>query len=66
VDEVVSNKFSLQEVLMTFEEGGESTKFAVVGGKNVRLRKHRTIMDGEEVLIVIVQDCTDSVNFLAS
>jgi hypothetical protein len=50
---------------MTFEAGGESTKFTVLG-KNVSLRKHRTMMDGDEVLIVIVQDCTDSVNFLAS
>jgi hypothetical protein len=62
MDEIVSNtKFSMQEALMSFEAGKESMKFTV-GEKVVSLRKQNTIVDGEEVLIVIVKDCTDSAN----
>jgi len=62
MDEIVSNtKLSMQEALMSFEAGKESMKFTV-GEKVVSLRKQNTIVDGEEVLIVIVQDCTDSAN----
>ena len=50
---------------MTFEAGQESQKFTLLE-KVVSLRKHNTTVDGEEVLIVIVKDCTDSVNFLQS
>jgi len=62
MDEIVSNtKLSMQEALMSFEAGKESMKFTV-GEKVVSLRKQNTIVDGEEVLIVIVKDCTDSAN----
>ena len=58
------------EALMTFEAGSESCSFNVLTrDKNervIRLRKQSTLINEKKVVIVIVKDETDRINFFQS
>jgi len=55
------------EALMTFEAGSESCSFKVLTrDKNervIRLRKQSALINEKKVVIVIVKDETDRINF---
>lgn len=52
---------------MTFEDDKESAMFRINGlDRVVTFRKKKTLLNGTEVLIVIVRDTTDQLNFSES
>lgn len=52
---------------MTFEDDKESAMFRINGSDRVvTFRKKKTLLNGTEVLIVIVRDTTDQLNFSES
>jgi len=73
-EDLRQTKFTLHEMLLTFNEGEESSMFKIHGGiadstlankvkveqKIVKFRKHSIKVDGDEVLIVLVRDVTDT------